>query len=76
MKIEYLRYSICFFGPPYIAFVKFHTTRLPRTDFVVPVVVLVVVLILVLVPLSNSDFEDKDEKNQIRSPANALTLDT
>jgi len=55
--------------------VKFHSTRLSRTDFVVPVVV----LILVLVPLSNSDFEDedededKDEKNQIRSPANALT---
>ena len=47
------------------AFVEFHM-RFQSTDFV-----LVVVLVLVLHPLRNSDFEDEDEKNQIKSHAYA-----
>jgi hypothetical protein len=49
-----------------VIIVKFHT-RLESTDFVV-------VLVLVLVPwlLYNSDFEDKYEKNQIKSHVYAL----
>ena len=43
------------------AFVEFHM-RFQSTDFV-----LVVVLVLVLHPLRNYDFEDEDEKNQVKS---------
>jgi hypothetical protein len=45
------------------AFVEFHM-RFQSTDFVL-------VLVLVLHPLRNSDFEDEDEKNQIKSHAYA-----
>jgi hypothetical protein len=46
-----------------VIFVEFHT-RLQSTDFVL-------VVVLVLHPLRNSDFEDEEEKNRIKSYAYA-----